>query len=125
MSTIREQLEPILTVPAFKAWLETQDPAETFHYFRNQECVVAQFLKAQPAFQALIATEPNWGVGGDDVRVGIRLAPNGETNSDNVAALPYAIADAAHAHPTTYGNVLADLDALIIERGNAAEVSGR
>jgi hypothetical protein len=118
MTTIREQLEAIITVPAFKAWLETQDPAEGYSYFSNQNCVVAQFFKAQPAFQALIQSQPNpdeWGVGGDDVRVGKRLS-----SEDNTASLPWAIHMAAVAVPRTFGQVLVDLDEEIT-RGDAAE----
>lgn len=115
ITTIREQLEKIVTVPAFTAWLVTKDPNETFEYGDNRNCVVAQFLKDIPAFQALIDETPNWGVGGDYVRVD---GPGGyyDGMEKDRCQLPRAIAFAAMGRAAmghgnkTFGDVMAALE---------------
>lgn len=99
---VKDRLAELVTVKNFRAWLVTKDPDETFNYGDNHACVVAQFVKSFPEFQGREV-----GVGDDYVRV------DGPCDYDrNALVLPLLIHKAAHAAPSTFGNVLRALDLL-------------
>lgn len=91
----------VFSVEALRDWLMTRNPAETYCFTDNDDCLIARYLIAQGWRVSVAPTFVFVYRGGEDARV----------------FLPSEMNDVAQRHPRTFGRALARCNAYLAERG--------